>query len=182
MHSFPEVRISIFPLMRAEIILGEKMVWLFSAVYATGHGSNKIKRHPKGLKMAASMPRWGHLWKRYKETKNPTAIFWRTWSKNSVSGGKVGYCACPLHSTTSKEWVKHPSHASDLTPGHTPTLILHKEQIGTLLYEASEQGELVCSWSHLLQPGPQKSFVWISCLASSRFLLIGEGQEPWLVT
>lgn len=69
MHSFPEVRTSIFPLMRDEIILGEKMIWLFAVVYASGEGSNKIKRHLKGLKIAASMPRWGQLWTRYRDQK-----------------------------------------------------------------------------------------------------------------
>ena len=30
--------------------------------------------------------------------------------------------------------------------------------------------------------GAQESLAWISCLASSQFLLLGEGQEPWLVS
>ena len=91
---------------------------------------------------------------RYKETKNPTTISEEPGAK-TVSEAKIGYCACPLHSTSPKEWVKHLSHPSGLTPGHTPTLILYKEQIGTLLYGASKQGKLVSSWSHLLQQGPQ---------------------------
>lgn len=45
------------------------MIWLFAAVYASGEGSNKIKRHLKGLKLAASMPRWVQLWTRYRDQK-----------------------------------------------------------------------------------------------------------------
>ena len=99
MNSFPELRTLIFPLMRAEIILGKNMIWLFAAVYASGHGSNKIERHGQGLKMAASMPRWGQLWTRYKENKNPTATSEELGTKAGCYEQKHGPAQCPLHST-----------------------------------------------------------------------------------
>ena len=154
MHSFPEVRISIFPLMRAEIILGEKMVWLFSAVYATGHGSNKIKRHPTGLKMAASMPRWGHLWKRYKETKNPTAASEELGTKVGCYEQKQGTAQCPLHATHS-EGGKPPKPPPLRTPRLTPALTPSKEPVCPTL--GSKQGNMLLlftpsMWPQELQP------------------------------
>ena len=85
--------------MRAEITLGKNMIWLFAAVYASGHGSNKIERHGKGLKMAASMPRWGQLWTRYKENKNPTATSEDLGTKAGCYKQKHGTAQCPLPST-----------------------------------------------------------------------------------
>ena len=107
-----------------------------------------------GLKITACICSWDRFWT--KDTKRPkTQLPFLKNLEQNLSEARIGYCACPLHSTSPKEWVKHLSHPSGLTPGHTFTLILYKEQIGTLLYGASEQGKLVSSWSHLLQQGPQ---------------------------
>lgn len=37
---------------------------------------------------------------------------------------------------------------------------------------------VVCSYSPLLQQGPQKGLAWISCLASSPLLLVGKAKNP----
>ena len=81
---------------------------------------DKIQRNCKGLKINVYMCSWGKLWTRYTETRNPSAT-------SEEPGAKAGYCACPLHSTSSRGWADHLSHPASLNPAHLPTLILSQE-------------------------------------------------------
>ena len=119
--------------------------------------------------------------KSYKKTKNPNCQFWEAGSKNRLSGSKAEYCTCPLHSISPKGWANHLSHPASPTPGCTPTLTLCKEQARPSL--GNKEGKLLLVFAiPVLQQGPHCSLPYISCPASSQSVLIGEGQEPWLVT
>ena len=73
------------------------------------------------------------------------------------------------------EWV------ATLSSGHTPTLTQCKEQASPPSGSEQAMEPVTCSGSPCEQGLPVK--LWLNfCLASSQFLLIGEGQEPWSVT
>ena len=63
-------------------------------------------------------------------------------------GAKIGYCACPLHSTPPKGWANQLSHPPTWPPGYIPTLTLHKEPTNTLLREQPKE-YVICSHSFL---------------------------------
>ena len=140
--------------------------------------SNKIQRNYMGLKIAVCMHGWGKL--EQKDTKDKTknqlphlksleqnAGFWE--QKHSTE--RVLCTQYP------KRMGKPPKHSSKLVLD-TPQLSLHIRNKLTLLSRSEQAREnVVCSCSSLLQEGLQYSLVWISCLGSSQFLLIGGGQE-----
>ena len=65
--------------------------------------------------------------KKIQRASKPNCHFWRAGRKKWVLGAKAGYCVYPLHSTPSKGYANHLSHASSSTPEPTPTLTLYKE-------------------------------------------------------
>ena len=79
--------------------------------------------------------------KRYQESKKPNSHFWRTWSKNMVSGAKVRHWTCSSH-TSPRGWAKH-LRPLQPDPGHTPTLALFKETAHHTPRGGSKQGNLV---------------------------------------
>ena len=80
-----------------------------------------------------------------------------------------------------KWWAKYLSHASGVTPGNIPTLTPYIEQACTPQGTSKAWEPVLCA------PRPPHSPPCIrssnkalpELLASSQFLLIGEGQEPW---
>ena len=105
--------------------------------------------------------------------KNPTAT-------SEEPGAKAGVLS--LHWTPPERWAKHLSHPCSPTPGHTPTPTPYKEPGPTPTARGHEQVNLYLFLPPLLQQDSPKTFVWISRLASSQFLLLGGGQEPWVVS
>ena len=102
--------------------------------------------------------------------QTPNCHFWRAGSKNRVSGAKVGYCACPLHSTLPKRWADHLSHPSNLTPGPTPTL--------TPLW-GSEQGKLLLVFAPpCCSRGPNKALPKFLVWPLINFYWSGKAQNP----
>lgn len=79
--------------------------------------------------------------KRYQESKKPNSHFWRTWSKNMVSGAKVRHWTCSSH-TSPRGWAKL-LRPLEPDPGHTPTLALFKETAHHTPRGGSKQGNLV---------------------------------------
>ena len=69
-----------------------------------------------------------------KRPKTPTATLFRSLEQKQGVGRKN---MPPAH-TPPTEWANHLSHPSSLTPGHTSTLTLYKEQAR----EVSKQGNL----------------------------------------
>ena len=64
--------------------------------------------------------------------------------------------ACTPALSTTEGWAKHPSHASNLTPGHTSTLPPYKDR-SPPTGRAHKQGNLLCVLtlsSPWLQQGP----------------------------
>ena len=60
---------------------------------------------------------WGKIMdnKIQDDQKKPTAT-------SEEPGAKVGYCTCPLYSTSPKGWTDHLTPPSDPTHGHIPNL------------------------------------------------------------
>ena len=118
---------------------------------------------------------WDSFWTKDTETKKPNCHF-------EEAGAKAEYCACLLHSTPAEGWADRLSHPSS----HPLNTCPPSPRIRNKLYpaqERSKQGNLLFILAPLCwQQGPQKSLAWISCLTFSQFLLIGGGQELWLVT
>ena len=124
------------------------------------------------------MRSWVKFWtqKIQRDQKKPPA------ATSEELGAKAGYCACPVHSAPPEGREEHLSHPSGRTPGHSATLTPLKEPARPL--PGSKQARETVARSHcpaLLQ-GPQQSLARIACLASSQFLSLAEGQEPWSVS
>ena len=132
---------------------------------------NKLYRIKNNWMHAQGRANAGQKIQRDQET--PTAI-------SKQPGGKAGDYTCPLH-TPHKGWANHLSHPASPAPGCTPTLTLYKGQARPSL--GNKEGKVLLVFAvPVLQQGPQCSLAYISCPASSQSVLIGEGQEPWLVT
>ena len=89
--------------------LGPETVCCCACTWTDVSLGDKIQRNCKGLKINVYMRSWGKLWTRYTETRNPSAT-------SEEPGAKAGYCACPLHSTSSRRWADHLSHPSSPYP------------------------------------------------------------------
>ena len=119
--------------------------------------------------------------KRQKEKKKMP--FLKSQEQNLGVTRKSRYCACPHctqhHRKGGQNHLKPPPATE-----HTPTLTPYKEQACPPL------GEQVCNGTCYLfsltsaasAEAQIKPYTWISCLASSQFPLIKEGQEPWSVS
>ena len=84
-----------------------------------------IQRNRKKLKITVCTLSWSKRWtqKTERDQKPQLPVLKSLEYKNSVSGAKTGYWACPLHTHTHT----HTSHPFGLTPGQTSTLTPHKE-------------------------------------------------------
>ena len=122
------------------------------------------------------MNSWGKIWtKRYRKTEKTNC--------HRVSGAKADYWARlaeHIH-TPPERWANHWRRPSGRTPANTLTLTPCKELAHSAPWGTSK--ETITSFcSSPLQPqGPKENPAWISCLASSKFLLMGNSQEPRLV-
>ena len=154
------------------------MIWLFAAVYASGEGSNKIKRHLKGLNIAASMPRWGQLWTRYRDQKS-NCHFWRAGNKSGVLRAKARYCPVPPALNTLGAWANHLSQCpSGPQDSHLPSPHLRNQSAPP--WGASKG---TCYLFSLLPCGPRSSNQALpEFLDWSLTNWLGKGQEPWLLT
>ena len=99
--------------------------------------SSKIQRNYMGLRIIGCMGVRANSGQ--KDPKKPNCHFWRAWSKRRGFGAKQVCCACPLHSTSPKEWAKHLSHPLNSMPGHTPALTLCKELVHSHPWQASKR-------------------------------------------
>ena len=91
-------------------------------------------------------------------------------------GAKSGYCTCPLHTTLPKGWANHLSHPTRLTPD-TPQPP-HQVRNNLASQVRDWRNKTVCyTFFPSAAARALEGLAWISCLASSQFLLIGEGQE-----
>ena len=114
----------------------------------------------------------------------PTAISEEPGAKKTGVGSK-GYCTCPPAWDSTKRWTNHLSHPSSPIPGHSPTLTPYKEKA---LYRPPNPltphplPQSVSKGTTASAGTPVKPHLNFFCLTSSQFLLIGEGQESWLVS
>lgn len=114
---------------------------------------------------------WGKLWTRYKKDPKPHCYFWK-------AGSKAGYCACPLHTNTTRGVTNHLSHPSSLTPGHIPTLTPWEAALPSGYKQAKG------TWFLLSLPCCSRAPVNL-CLNFTGHLSISidyGGHEAWLVT
>jgi len=152
--------------------LGSGILCFSACTWTNVSLSNKIQRNHKGLKITACMNSWGKIWtERYRKTeKKPTATGCQEQKQSTVLALLYRYTPPP------ERWANHLRHPSGPTPAHTLTLTPCKELAQSAPWGTSK-GTInsFCS-SPLLPQGPKYSLVWISCLASSKFLLMGNGQ------
>ena len=77
-------------------------------------------------------------------------------NKHRILRIKAGYCECLLHTILSKRWATL-NHSSDLTPGHTTTLMTQhlRKKLASILGEQTNKGICCLFLLPLLQQGPQ---------------------------
>ena len=137
--------------------------------------SNNMQRNCLGLNVTWVRAHLGQfLDERYRD-QNTQLPLWRGWSKSRI---------LRLPPALNAGWGvgRPPKPPIQPSSEHIPTLALYKEQALPRSGKEQAREPVVYSRSPLLQQGPQKSLAWISCLTFSQFLLIGGGQELWLVT
>jgi len=135
-----------------------------------------IQRNRKKLKITVCTLSWSKRWtqKTERDQKPQLPVLKSLEYKNSVSGAKTGYWACPLHTHTHTH-----TQATPLAwPLDRPLPSPHIRNTHSPLRSQQARETVVCFCSRLLPQSPQQSLAWISCLASIQFLLIGEGEEP----
>ena len=104
-----------------------------------------------------------------RDTK-PSCCIWRAGSKSRV-------LCMPLYSTPPKEWAKHLSHPSSLTPGRTPTLTPYREPVCPSL--ESEQGNLLLVLApHWCSRGPNKALPEFLVWPLINFYWLGKAKNP----
>ena len=128
--------------------------------------SNKAQRNYKGLKLTASRHNRGIFWTEdTRGQKTHPATSEGTGAKRGV-GSKT---------PPPKGWVNNFKPCLQLDPWTHPSPHHTKET-------SSGSEKVVCSYSHLLQQGALVKPCLNFLLASSQFILIREGQEPWLIS
>ena len=136
--------------------------------------NNKILRNYKGLKITACMQLGQILDKRYKKKKTKPKTQ-QPILKSQEQKQCTAHIPCiPLGVG------KPPRLHSSLTLGHTLMSPHTRNKLGPT-QEGSSKEPAACSCSPLRQQGSH-NLAWMSGLAPSQFLLIGEGQEPWSVS
>lgn len=93
-------------------------------------------------------------------------------------GNKSRYVPTHAFSTT-KGWAKHLSHPSSWTSGHTPILTQIRKYPLPPSWGAGKQTYYLFWFPPVTSDARALIKPWLSCLASSQFLFIGEGQEAW---
>ena len=76
---------------------------------------------------------------RYKKTKKPPLPLLKNQEQKLDVGSKSIVLNMPPALNTPKGWAEHPSHPSNLTPGHTPTLTPCTEPAYPPLWGASKR-------------------------------------------
>ena len=153
-----------------------------TTILLTEQKKRKIQGNCMGLKITACKHSWGNfgMQKIQSDQKSQLALLKSLEQNHGVESKSWVLCMPPTHNTT--WWVGTPPKSPLGLSPHTPLYgIPYKEDIHPHLGERAARETVVCSCSLLLQQRLQKSRGWISCLASDQFLLIGEGQQSWLV-
>lgn len=122
--------------------------------------SNETHRNYMGLKITASMHRWGKFWtkKTKKEKKKSNCHFSGARSKDGVLEANVGYCACPPACNTTKRGVSRP-RKPPLQPNPWTDSYPAPCKIQACPYLGSQQVKepVINSHSPVLPRGPSKS-------------------------
>lgn len=142
--------------------------------------TNKIQRNYMALRITRRILRLDQFWTKDTKTLQKAQLpLKRARRKRGCSGNRSRVLLMPLQTTLPKGRAHQPA-ALPVAPLDTSLLSSHLRGELTLPWGASK--EVYCLFSFPPAETPIKPCLKAFCLASSQVLLIGEGQEPWLVS